>query len=677
MNVGIVIPALNEAECIGPVVSDCLRHTPNEDNVRVVVCDNGSTDDTATAARNAGAEVVGESRRGYGAACSAAISHLDQWPDALVFVDGDGSSDLRGLPALLEPIRVHDADVVIGWRSTAVPGAMTLPQRMGNTLTCGLLRVRFGVRHLDLGPFRAVTRVAFERMAMIDRTWGWNVEMHIKAVRLGLKIVQLPVHWRVRYAGASKISGRLSGVVRAGSRILYTFGRWSWGGRRHIPATLPEIVCFVRKPVEGMVKTRLSADIGAARATQYYRRMAMTTHRAVLGLQDAGLASATICGTGGTLRDFRDWLPEAARYRLQHGGSLGERLSAAFVDAFSRGAPRVAAIGTDCPTLDESTIARALGALSTHDVSVVPAEDGGYALIAMKRHIKELFTDMPWSTNRVLIETRERCAALGLKLAELEPLCDIDTAADLNHLPRVISIITPMLNERNYVDTMLTTLTEQAAACQERVEFIVADGGSTDGSMAAAERHGATVISAPRGRALQMNAAAGRANGQWLWFVHADCRPAPQGLRTLLACIDRHPRVVWGYFTPRIDARGIRYRLNEALIGLRSRILSLPFGDQGLFVRRDVFEQLGGYAELPIMEDVSLARALRLRARPTRIASPLLTSARRWQRNGYWRTTVLNWRIQFEYLVLGRDCRGLAQRYHSTSHAAGMPGNYE
>ena len=143
MRVGVVIPALNEEACIGAVVYDCLRKISPADHMRVVVCDNGSTDDTPTVAKRAGAEVVYESYRGYGAACHRAIEHLADWPDVVVFIDGDGSSDCGELQNLLAPIKRNQADLVIGWRRFPERGSMTLPQCLGSCATANPARSRW------------------------------------------------------------------------------------------------------------------------------------------------------------------------------------------------------------------------------------------------------------------------------------------------------------------------------------------------------------------------------------------------------------------------------------------------------------------------------------------------------------------------------------------------------
>lgn len=229
MRVTVLIPAFNEAEAIGSVIGDL----PPVDEV--VVIDNASTDQTAINARAAGATVVREPRRGYGRACLAGIAHAEAQtppPDVIVFLDGDYSDHPDELPRLLEPIARGEADLVIGSRllgqraGMVEPGALLPQARLGNAFACAVMRRLYGAPFTDLGPFRAVRADALRSLGMEDETFGWTIEMQLKALRAGLRCAEVPVSYR-RRVGVSKITGTVSGTVRASAKILWTLGRYA------------------------------------------------------------------------------------------------------------------------------------------------------------------------------------------------------------------------------------------------------------------------------------------------------------------------------------------------------------------------------------------------------------------------------------------------------------------
>lgn len=216
MRTAILIPVLDEADAL-PVV---LGEIPRE--YRVIVCDNGSIDSSPAIARSLGAEVVFWPYRGYGGAVLRGLRELEASPPEIVVVlDGDHSSSIDDLPALLAPILSGDADFVVGERITrGAAGALTPQQRYGNALACRLIKARTGFTYQDMGPLRAIRWGAIVSLEMEDLTWGWNVEMQMKAVKRGLRIREVPVENRSRI-GTSKISGTLRGVARAGAKILW------------------------------------------------------------------------------------------------------------------------------------------------------------------------------------------------------------------------------------------------------------------------------------------------------------------------------------------------------------------------------------------------------------------------------------------------------------------------
>jgi len=217
LSIALVIPALDEEQSIGAVVTAVDRGIVDD----LVVVDNGSRDSTAKRAREAGARVVREPRRGYGSACLAGLAAV-RGADVVAFMDGDGGDDPADLPALLEPIAAGRADLVIGSRTLgrAEPGSLTAAQRLGNALACALMRRFWGARYTDLGPFRALTARAVERIDPRDPGFGFTIEVQVEAARLGLMTAEVPVNCRNRRGGRSKISGDIMGSIRAGRRIL-------------------------------------------------------------------------------------------------------------------------------------------------------------------------------------------------------------------------------------------------------------------------------------------------------------------------------------------------------------------------------------------------------------------------------------------------------------------------
>jgi glycosyltransferase involved in cell wall biosynthesis len=219
--VSVVIPALNEEEPIGEVVREVIATgIPRE----VVVVDNGSTDQTAECARNAGARVV-SAPRGYGRACAAGVAAVSDTCDVLVFLDGDGSDVPRFIPALVEPIINGTHDFVIGSRTRGKrePGSMNAQQVFAGHLAGLLIRALYSVRYTDMSPFRAIRRDSFQTLGMREETYGWNLEMQMKAARAGLRILEVAVDHRCRKGGVSKVSGTLRGTLVASFRILTTF----------------------------------------------------------------------------------------------------------------------------------------------------------------------------------------------------------------------------------------------------------------------------------------------------------------------------------------------------------------------------------------------------------------------------------------------------------------------
>lgn len=222
MHISVIIPAFNEELSIEKVIADIPKTLVRE----IIVVDNHCTDRTAKVAQAAGAKVVREDRKGYGYACLAGIAALDS-PEIVVFLDGDYSDYPSEMPLLVQPILADEADLAIGSRIRGVreKGALLPQARFGNALATFLIKLLFRAHHTDLGPFRAIRYNWLLDIDMQDKTFGWTVEMQVKAVKMGMRVCEVPVSYRKRI-GQSKITGTVKGTILAGYKILTTIFRY-------------------------------------------------------------------------------------------------------------------------------------------------------------------------------------------------------------------------------------------------------------------------------------------------------------------------------------------------------------------------------------------------------------------------------------------------------------------
>ena len=230
--VTVIIPTLNEEEPIAGVVRAVAAQ---EIAHEIIVVDNGSNDDTARRARDAGARVVAEPQRGYGRACMAGVRSLSAQSDVVVFLDGDGSDCPEFLSKLVDPVMAGTHDFVIGSRTRGKrePGSMNFQQIFSGRIAGLITRFLYGVRYTDMCPFRAIRRDALEELRMREQTYGWNLEMQMRAARAGLRILEVPVDHRCRSGGQSKVSGTLRGTFVAGARIIATLLRIAFERKAH------------------------------------------------------------------------------------------------------------------------------------------------------------------------------------------------------------------------------------------------------------------------------------------------------------------------------------------------------------------------------------------------------------------------------------------------------------
>ncbi|MCF6359335.1 MAG: glycosyltransferase family 2 protein [Cyclobacteriaceae bacterium] len=224
--VRVIIPALNEEKSIAKVIEEIPSSIVKE----IIVCDNGSSDNTSDVAKDAGATVLVENEKGYGASCLKGIEYinkLEDKTDIVVFLDGDYSDYPSEMNIVIKPILIGQAEMVIGSRALGQKeaGSLTPQQVFGNWLATKLLHLFYGVKFTDLGPFRAITLSALNKLNMLDRNYGWTVEMQIKAAKQKIKAVEVPVNYRNRI-GFSKVSGTVKGTIMAGYKIIFTLFKY-------------------------------------------------------------------------------------------------------------------------------------------------------------------------------------------------------------------------------------------------------------------------------------------------------------------------------------------------------------------------------------------------------------------------------------------------------------------
>ena len=688
--VGVVIPTLDEERSIGRVLMALPAGVD-----RVVVADNGSTDQTTRVAAHHGAQVVHERRRGYGAACLAGIAAMGSGVDVVAFLDADLSDHPEQLDRLVAPIAAGRADLVIGSRTLGQRerGALNTPQRFGNALACSLIRMFWGHHYTDLGPFRAIRADALAALRMDDQTFGWTVQMQIRALRAGLRVLDVPVDYR-RRIGRSKISGTVSGVVRAGTKIIGTIVQ-----ERLRPARLPRwtperhhVIVFTRYPRPGTTKTRMIPALGPDGAADLQRRMTLHTLAIVDRVVSPGDVSHEVRYTDGTPAELETMFGTGRTYRKQRRGALGARIAGAFADAFAGGAAAVVAIGCDCPPLEPRIVESAFEELRRRDVVIGPARDGGYYLIGLRGAHPELFQDIAWGTDAVYAQTLAQAARHGLAVGTLPVLDDVDQPHDLpiwykhrsryagkapaqhssapvgeNHphppataRPPLLSVVIPTMNEAACIGDAI-----RSAQQADAVEIIVADGGSRDETTATAARLGAVVVSSPPGRGCQMNAGAAVARGEILLFLHADCTLPPGYLGSIRAAFE-DPEVTLTAFALSIDPPTRSLCTVARLANLRSRWLGRPYGDQGLAVRAPFFRRSGGFKDWPLMEDFEFVSRAGRWGRIRMLEPAVCASGRRWLSCGVVKTTLVHGAC-----VAGYVCGFSPQRLASWREACG------
>ncbi len=426
--------------------------------------------------------------------------------------------------------------------------------------------------------------------------------------------------------------------------------------------TKKRLIVFTRYPEKGTTKTRLIPALGEKGAADFHRKMVEHTMGCVMRLSTSHELTVEIRYVGGNELLMKDWLGPNFVYCPQGRGDLGTRMRRSFEDAFLEGTDAAVIIGTDIPDLSHAILEKAFDVLKQKDLVLGPAKDGGYYLIGLKRafqscDLPDLFSDIVWGKGDVLEKTLGIARRSGIRFSLLEELEDVDRPEDLSIWDRsnsvgyhdiesrIISVIIPALNE---ADNIVRTLTSIGAG--KNIEIIVVDGGSNDDTIFLAKSLNAKVIngSPPRGR--QMNQGAAEAIGDILLFLHADTLLPENFSQHIKDALER-PGVIAGAFELCIDSEISALRLIEHLSNFRSRYLKTPYGDQAIFVSSKRFHQVGGFLDIPIMEDFELVRRLNKEGKIVTLPIPVSTSPRRWENIGILRTTLINQTVIAAYYM--------------------------
>lgn len=446
------------------------------------------------------------------------------------------------------------------------------------------------------------------------------------------------------------------------------------------------ICILTRYPRLGEVKTRLSPPLTAEEALALHDRLTRHTLRRARALSATGEARVEVRTDAAFPHVAHDWLGGGFKSRYQGEGDLGDRIRLAFGDAFGRGERRVVVVGSDCPRLTSALLREAFERLERADVVVGPAADGGYYLVGLrkqsaKRSVPVLFSGVPWGTADVLDATLAIADEHGLSCAFLETLPDVDRFEDLSDAEEAlaadvlgpdarVSVVIPTLDEAQCVASAVKSALDAGAH-----EVIVVDGHSGDRTRELAAGAGARVLESSPGRALQMNAGADAATGTVLLFLHADTT-LPAGACALAREALSQPGTVAGSFGFSVR-KGARHGRLITLVGrLRSRLSGDPFGDQGLFLLVSTFTDVGGFPDLPVMEDLELVSRLRGLGKVRTLRQPAVTSARAWEVHGLLKTSAINqvailaYRLGVSAERIARWRRSIGPKREHTGHDA-------
>jgi rSAM/selenodomain-associated transferase 2/rSAM/selenodomain-associated transferase 1 len=423
-----------------------------------------------------------------------------------------------------------------------------------------------------------------------------------------------------------------------------------------------KLIVFTRFPHPGKVKTRLIPALGDAGAATLHEAMTLHTLRWADCFSRGNPHALEVRFDGGDLSQMKQWLGANRQYAEQEQGDLGRRMEQAFQENFANKSKHVVLVGIDCPQLTVFHVREAFSALKIFDMVIGPTEDGGYYLIALNRCVPELFKSIEWGTEAVFEKTMERANQHNLNVHVLGKLRDVDTPADLPIWDRVsdqiISIIIPTLNEETNLPKTLQSI-PRISSC----EVIVVDGGSQDRTVSIAKEWGAKIVTTEPSRGGQMNAGAAKASGDILVFLHADTL-LPENFAELIRNTLADPSVPGGSFALKFSPSSRHLNIKSKTISWRTTVFRKPYGDQALFVRASLFHLMGGYADIPLMEDVEFVNRLRRRGKLAFLREPVITDSRHFESQGRIRATLRNKLTKMGY-ALGVSPERLARFYYN------------
>lgn len=413
-----------------------------------------------------------------------------------------------------------------------------------------------------------------------------------------------------------------------------------------MPIPLAHISIITRLPVPGESKTRMIDALGAQGAADLQREMTEVVVRQMRLLAAAEPVRVEARVTGGSVATARRWL--GIRCAPQGEGDLGLRLAHALAHGGRRASVAVV-VGGDCPSVTAGDMRETVSAAAGSGAAIIPAADGGFCALALRSDVAacvdKLLSGIEWGSKRVCEQTMARISAAGHTIRSMPTRADVDLPEDLPSWHQLrrhwieplssLTVVIPTLNEAERLPVLLDGL------ASAEVDVVIADGGSSDDTRQIASRAGVRLVTGVSGRAAQMNLGATASEADALLFLHADTT-LPRGFPSIVREVLRDPGVTLGTFSFSTDSPRAIMRLLETGTRLRSSLLSMPYGDQGLFCRRGVFEALGGFPTYPVMEDYEFVRRARRAGRIAVSPERAVTSERRWREFGALRWTMLN-----------------------------------